>query len=113
MHNGQGGHFQLGQVVHQLGQVAGVVEVGVVVELGRLLHPGQIGPGAEMLAAPAQHQKAQGRVGLYGFQSQDQLADHLGIEGVVLLLAAQPQGGKAPGVGVQFEGVEIHHVRQS
>jgi len=71
LHDGQGRHFQLGQVVHQFGQMAGVVEIGVVVEFGRLLHPGQIGTGTEMLAAPAQYQKTHGWICLHGLQSKD------------------------------------------
>ena len=113
LHHRQGRDFQFGQVVHQLGQVARVIQVGVVVEFGRLLHPGQIGPGAEMLAASAQQQKAQRAIALNLIKRDDQFLDHLGVKGVVLLLATQPQGGETPRVGVQFKGVEVVHVRQS
>ncbi|MNR08381.1 hypothetical protein D3C85_1245330 [compost metagenome] len=90
------------QVVHQFGQFPGVVQVGLVVEFGRLLHPGQIGAGAEVAPAPAQQQKAQVGVGGHLVQCQDQFADHLRIEGVVLVFATEPEGGEAARVLEQF-----------
>ena len=54
LHHGQGRDLQLIKVVHQLGQLARVGEVGVVVQLRRVLHPGQVRAGGEVLAAAAQ-----------------------------------------------------------
>ena len=48
LHHGQRRDFQFGEVVHQLRQFPGVIQVGVVIELGRLLHPGQISAGADL-----------------------------------------------------------------
>lgn len=90
LNHGQGRDLQGVEVVHQLGQLAGIIQVGVVIELGRSLHPGQVGTGGEVPAAPAQQQEAQGLVGGDRVDGEDQLADHLGVEGVVLLRTVQP-----------------------
>src|SRR5690606_40768737 len=68
-----------------------------------------VGAGGEMLAASAQQQKTQLGVGIQGFQGGGQLADHLRVEGVVLLGAVQPQGGKAARVAFELDGLEISH----
>ncbi len=53
LHHRQGRNFQSGKGVHQLGQLACIVQVGVVVQVRRLLHPGKIRPGTEMPATAA------------------------------------------------------------
>ncbi|MNR30381.1 hypothetical protein D3C85_1478340 [compost metagenome] len=97
------------EVVHQLGQLAGVVEVGVVVELGGFLHPGQVRAGGEVPAAAAHDEEAHVGGGLDGVQGEDQLADHPGVEGVVLLRAIEPEGGDAVVGDVQLQGGEVGH----
>jgi phage shock protein A len=62
-----------------------------------------------MSAAPAQQQKAQARVTLHGIDGQDQLANHLRIERVVLFRAVQPERGEAAWVMQQFEGMKGSH----
>ncbi|MNC59040.1 hypothetical protein D3C75_1088180 [compost metagenome] len=86
--HGQGRHLELGQVVHQFGQLAGIVEVGAVIQRRRLLHPGQVGTGAEVPATAAQQDEAQAGVGAELVDGQNQLADHLRVEGVVLVFPA-------------------------
>lgn len=88
MHHGQGRGLEAMQGVHQLAQFVGIIQVGVEVQLRRLLHPGQVGTGAEVPATAAQQHKAQ--AGVFGqlVDGHDQLADHLRIEGVVLVLTA-------------------------
>ncbi|MNG17039.1 hypothetical protein D3C84_1009970 [compost metagenome] len=113
MHHGQRRNFQLGQVVHQLRQFPGVVQIGVVIEFGRLLHPRQVGAGTEMLATSAHQQKAQAGVGRDLVQREDQLTDHLGVERVVLFFPAEPQSRETTRVGLQFEGVEVAHIHPS
>ncbi|MNE27657.1 hypothetical protein D3C80_1210750 [compost metagenome] len=108
--HGQGRLRQVVETVHQLAQFVSVIEVGGVVELGRLLHPGQVGAGAEVLAAPAQDQQADRRVGLHRGQRGVQLADHLGVEGVVLVGTVQPQGGDAVRIAFELYGGEVGHV---
>ncbi|MNY44961.1 hypothetical protein D3C86_1800320 [compost metagenome] len=78
-----------------------------------MLHPGQVGAGAEMLAATAHDQKPKAGVTRDFVEGEDQLADHFGVEGVVLFFTAEPQRGKTTGVGQQFEGVEVAHIRPS
>ena len=58
LHHGQGRLFQLVEVVQQLGEGAGVLQVAVEVQIGRLLHPAQVAAGTEVFAATAQHQQA-------------------------------------------------------
>ncbi|KPY98910.1 hypothetical protein ALO94_200368 [Pseudomonas syringae pv. spinaceae] len=106
MHHRQGRNFQSGKVVHQLGQLACIVQVGVVVQVRRLLHPGKIGTGTEMPATAADQQEAQACIALHLIQRQDQLADHLRVEGVVLVRAIQPQRGETAWVVKQFYGRE-------
>src|SRR5690606_11131703 len=84
-------------------------EVGLVVEAGGLLHPGQVGTGGEVFAASAQQQEAQRTIRRHRVEGEDQLADHLGVEGVVLLGAVQPQGGETARVLFQLYGGEVGH----
>src|SRR5690606_30414004 len=109
LNHGQGGDLQTVEVVHQLGQLAGVIQVGVVVQPGAGLHPGQVGTGGEVPAAAAQQQEAQALVGADQVDGEDQLADHLGVEGVVLVRAVQPQGGEAARVFLDLYGGEVGH----
>ncbi|MCY1188416.1 hypothetical protein D9M73_295230 [compost metagenome] len=78
-----------------------------------MLHPGQVGARAEVFAAATHQQETQVGIARYLVQGEDQFADHLGIERVVLFFTAEPQGGKATGVGQQFEGVEVAHIHPS
>ncbi|MNO02970.1 hypothetical protein D3C81_2235430 [compost metagenome] len=82
----------------------------MVIELGRLLHPGQVGAGAEVLAAAAHQQETQAWIGLDLVQRQDQFTNHLGVERVVLGFAAEPERGETTGIGQQFQGIEVAHV---
>ena len=61
-----------------------------------------------MFAPSALNQKTQAGIALYGIQ----LEDHVGIEGIILWRATQPQGGETPRVGVQFEDGKFDHVRR-
>ena len=99
------------EAVHQLAQFVGIAEVGGVVKLGGLAHPGQVGAGREVLAAPAQDKEADLRVGLHLGQCGVQLADHLGVEGIVLVGTVQPQGGDAVRILMEFDGLENGHLK--
>ena len=110
LHHCQRRQLEVVEAVHQFGQLASVGEVGIEIQLRRLLHPGQIRPGRKMLAAAAQQQEAQALVRLYRVDCLYQLADHFGVEGVVLFRSVEPQGGEAARVFVQFDGLEIGHL---
>ncbi|CRR13936.1 hypothetical protein PAERUG_P54_1_London_24_VIM_2_04_13_02146 [Pseudomonas aeruginosa] len=69
---------------HEFGDALGVGQVALVVEVHRLLHPGQVGTAAEVPATAAQHQQADLRVAADAIDGLQQFVDHDGIEGVVL-----------------------------
>lgn len=103
---------RLGQVVemgHEFGDALGVGQVALVVEVHRLLHPGQVGTAAEVPATAAQHQQADLRVAADAIDGLQQFADHDGIEGVVLFRPVQPQGGYAARVDLKLDGLEFAH----
>ncbi|MNY57111.1 hypothetical protein D3C86_1932670 [compost metagenome] len=62
-----------------------------------------------MLATSTQQEEAQALVGLHLIEGEDQLADHLGVEGVVLVGAVEPEGGETAGVCFQLDGAEVGH----
>ncbi|KAI3480412.1 hypothetical protein L1887_57426 [Cichorium endivia] len=84
--HGQGRHLQARQVVHQFRQLAGVVEVALEVQRRALLHPGQVGAGAEVSAAAAQDDETQARIVGQLIDSDDQFADHQGVERILCLV---------------------------
>src|SRR5690606_37944670 len=83
--------------------------IGLVVERGTLLHPGQISAGGKVPAAAAQYQQAHLVVAADLGQRPVQFGDHLGIEGIVLVRQVEPQRGNPTGVLLQFYSVKISH----
>ncbi|SST12214.1 Uncharacterised protein [Acinetobacter baumannii] len=94
---------------HEFGDALGVGQVALVVEVHRLLHPGQVGTAAEVPATAAQHQQADLRVAADAIDGLQQFVDHDGIEGVVLFRPVQPQGGYAARVDLKLDGLEFAH----
>src|SRR5690554_3675410 len=84
------------------------MQITGVIQLGGLAHPLQIRSGTEVPAPASQDEKAQPLILLQMIEGGEQLINHLGVEGVVLVHAIQPERGVAAGVMFQLDGVELH-----
>jgi hypothetical protein len=104
---GDGWLLHLGQYAQHLGQGAGVVEVVVEAVVGGALHPVEVGPGREALAAAGEDDDANVDILIECDTGGGDFGDEGFVEGIVAVGAVHPERGDRS-AEFYLEGLEGH-----